>query len=293
MGGGRAVHFAARRITAHLVASALILAVVGTAPGATAATSIARMAAVEPSALKAQASAAIGANNTENPRALGIARAVTGAISASSQPTTTFTDLKGVQWAAPAIAVLAQEAILDGTAPHTFNPDGDISEAQVVTVVRRLLGAPKAPNTGQTPPNTPEWARSSLLWATHTKLLVGIPLPTNPTAAITREQAIAILLNGIGLESLANSARAMESPLSLAGSPEPWAHGYLVLAVDLGLIQGDEGSLDARQALSRAELSVILARICAVEATAGTTAAHSAQGSGLGSGITTPPLAGS
>lgn len=292
MGGGKAVQHTARRTAGCVVAVVAILAVLwGTTPEVVAAADAPSAAAMQSSALTAQASAAIEASNTANPLALGIARTVTAALHGSSQPMPPFTDLGGVPWAAPAIAVLAQEGILEGTAPHTFDPDGAISEAQVVTVLWRLLGTPKGPTTGHLPEGTPNWARAPLLWAMRAKLLVGIPLPPNPTTELTREQALALLLNGIGLGSLANSTRAMDSPLRLVGNPAAWAHGYLALAVDLGLIRGNEGKLDARQALSRAELAVILARTCGVEAASGIAMTHAPQDSGLGSGSTILPLA--
>ncbi len=252
---------------------------------------------------------AVQTDNVENPKGLEIAKAIYGTVSGStastsgtSTSTTTalaaFQDLGGTAWANPAIGALAAQHILLGTAPGQFDPSGVVTLDQLVTMIHRLLGHPAATTAASLPAGTPSWADASMAWAVGTKALQGVPLPSDPNAALTREQAIGILLNALGLSPVANGTQASQATIPLTGSIDPWAHGYFSVATALGIVNGSGAQALAHQPLTRAQMAVLLARLSVLEAEAGLPTTSSTSGSsglgagpsGLGTGATSPLL---
>ena len=190
-----------------------------------------------------------------------------GTTPGGSAPPAGFGDLGGYGWAAAAINALAGQSVFQGTGTGTFSPGDDVTAAELVTMMARLLVAPTSTAGGGTPASgVPTWAGPAWTWAENSAVISGVQGLTGPNATLTRAQAVVILLNALGL-STAEVADA-NATVGLSGTVPGWAQGALALAVQLGILQGSGGALQADQPLTRAQMAVLLARVAAFESAA-------------------------
>jgi hypothetical protein len=183
----------------------------------------------------------------------------------SGASTPAFADLSQALWANDAVEALKQAGVVNGTGPDQFSPDQPVTEAELVTMLARLQ-AGSGGSTGGAPSGTPSWAQEGMAWAQGSGLLSGVQGLGAPDGALTRAQAVALLLNAAGLGGVA--ATQASAPIGLSGEVPAWAHGVLALAIQLGILQGSGGQLLADQPLTRAQMAVLLARLAVLEAQA-------------------------
>jgi len=142
-----------------------------------------------------------------------------------------YTDMPTEAWAADSIDRIAALEILIGYGDGTFDPEGTLTGAQVVTALSRLnalLGGDELDTTGA------DWYVAPLAWATEAGLTDG----SDPFVPFTRQQLIDILAKFAGVE----------------GDATEWA-------TTNGLFVGDEtGDLMAEDNLTRAQFAAVITR---------------------------------
>lgn len=188
-----------------------------------------------------------------------------------------FADMGGASWADAYVSSLHAAGVVNGTSASTFSPNQPVTSAEVLTMIGRLLAlsplTQAAPRPARlAPPSAaearflaaaPTYAQAAIEAAIQHGTLTGVQGLTSPNSGVTRAQAVALMINALGLGQVATSQA--NAPISLAGSAPSWAHGALALATQLGLLRGAGGQLLASQVLTRAQMAALLTRMAELE----------------------------
>ena len=111
-------------------------------------------------------------------------------------PSSAYVDVpESTHWAHVGIDFVLKSGLFYGTSDTTFEPDGEMTRAMLVTVLYRLEGQPK-PTTenpfGDVAAGT--WYTDAVIWAAENKIVNGIGGDLfDPDGSVTREQMAAIL----------------------------------------------------------------------------------------------------
>ena len=156
-----------------------------------------------------------------------------------------FADVPETFWAYDEIVWAYDNGYVNGTTATTFSPNGSITRQQVWMILARL--------SEKSPANMAE-ART---WAMDN----GISDGTNPGAAVTRQQLVALLYRFAELRNYANGQRADLSAYPDAGSVAGYAVEPLQWSVANGIVGGTSaGTLNPAGTATRAQFAVILYR---------------------------------
>ena len=182
-------------------------------------------------------------------------------------PSSAYVDVpESTHWAHVGIDFVLKSGLFYGTSDTTFEPDGEMTRAMLVTVLYRLEGQPK-PTTenpfGDVAAGT--WYTDAVIWAAENKIVNGIGGDLfDPDGSVTREQMAAILYRYSVFKGLtmAQGAFAMTYP------DEAGISAYALEAMRWAnaekLINGTEldGTvyLDPQGSATRAQVAAILMR---------------------------------
>lgn len=204
----------------------------------------------------------------EETRTCSVCQAVeTRPIFANSDhcPSKAFTDLDAKAWYHEGVDYALTNGLMNGVGGGRFEPDGQLTRAQLVTVLYRAAGEP---DTGkQVNPFTDvaddAWYTKVVIWAANNGIVNGVAKNTfAPDDSITREQIAAMLYRYAGAEA------AKEDKLSAfpdAAKVSDWAKEALNWAVASGLINGvadanGTANLEPQATATRAQIATILMR---------------------------------
>lgn len=193
-----------------------------------------------------------------------------------------FTDVGENHWAYHDITMMQVKSVFGGYGNGKFGPQDAVSCLQLAILAVRVTGAEEAAKA-MTPEAVdaalsggwldpadpvPTWpgARECLAYAYEHGYLNGFinqeRVMFRPSSPATRLEVIVTLLDAVGLTA---AAQAMaDAPITApdAGTVPAWAHGYVALAKDTGLLRGDNtGALRLQSHVTRAEMAALLCRI--------------------------------
>lgn len=180
-------------------------------------------------------------------------------------PSKAFTDLDADAWYHEGVDYALTNGLMNGVGGGRFEPDGQLTRAQLVTVLYRAAGEP---DTGkQVNPFTDvaddAWYTKAVIWAANNGIVNGVAKNVfAPDASITREQIATMLYRYAGAEA------AKEDKLSAfpdAAKVSDWAKEALNWAVASGLINGvadanGTANLEPQATATRAQIATILMR---------------------------------
>lgn len=180
-------------------------------------------------------------------------------------PSKAFSDLDAKAWYHEGVDYALTNSLMNGVGSGKFEPDGQLTRAQLVTVLYRAAGEP---DTGkQVNPFTDvaddAWYTKAVIWAANNGIVNGVAKNVfAPDASITREQIAAMLYRYAGAEA------AKEDKLSAfpdAAKTSDWAKEALNWAVASGLINGvadanGTANLEPQATATRAQIATILMR---------------------------------
>lgn len=177
-------------------------------------------------------------------------------------PSEAFSDLDVTQWYHEPVDYMLETGMMNGMSATTFEPNGTLTRAQLVTVLYRHAGSPDV--TGLPNPFADvapqSWYAKAVIWAAASGVVKGTSAATfAPEDAITREQIAAILYRYNGEAVTGDLLSSFPDADAVSG----YAVEAMQWAVSRGLISGDPASdgtlwLRPRDGATRAQIAKIL-----------------------------------
>ena len=160
-----------------------------------------------------------------------------GAGTVIEAPEKTFTDVPENAWYAPAVKYAVSKGLMKGTGDDTFDPEGPVTRATVITVLYRIAGSPAV--TGDCPFTdlTDNWYKAAVQWAYETGVTNGTSDTTfSPDKDITLEQLVTLFYRFEKLTGGDVSKSADLSTYPNADSIHSWAKDAVGWAAGMGVV---------------------------------------------------------
>ena len=213
------------------------------------------------------AKAAIEAAKTPE-EVTAVLNAAREALKTAGCPSTNFTDVEENGWYHTGVDFMVRNGFMNGVADDAFDVDGNLTRAQLVTILYRIAGEPESTATNPFADVADgQWYTNAVIWAAENGIVKGVNTTTfAPNDQITREQIATILFR---------YAKAEKVEGKLAGFPDAekvsdYAADAMAWAVEQGLINGISESdgktyLAPQETATRAQIAVILMRYLTAE----------------------------
>ena len=170
-------------------------------------------------------------------------------------PAAAFTDVAPEKWYAPAVDYCEQNGLMNGFPDGSFDPEGTVTRAQLVTTLWRLAGEPET-EPGESFDDVPDgaWYADAVRWAKATGITDGTgDGHFSPALDVTREMLVTFFYRFAGRPASAGEDFADQAEIaSWAALAARWANGAGVMA---GV--GD-GCFDPKSTATRAALAQTL-----------------------------------
>ena len=181
------------------------------------------------------------------------------ALKTAGCPSTNFTDVEENGWYHTGVDFMVRNGYMNGVAADTFDVEGSLTRAQLVTILYRIAGEPE---TSAAIPFADvadgQWYTKAIVWAAENGIVKGVNETTfAPNDPITREQ-IAVILYRYAHEENTEDGKLTSFPD--AKDISGYALEAMNWAVARGLINGSDGKLLPQDTATRAQIAVILAR---------------------------------
>ena len=160
-----------------------------------------------------------------------------GAGTVIEAPEKTFADVPADAWYAPAVKYAVSKGLMQGTGEDTFDPEGPVTRATVITVLYRIAGSPAV--TGDCPFTdlTDNWYKAAVQWAYETGVTNGTSDTTfSPDKDITLEQLVTLFYRFEKLTGGDVSKSADLSTYPNADSIHSWAKDAVAWAAGMGVV---------------------------------------------------------
>lgn len=181
---------------------------------------------------------------------------------------TQFSDIKGNEWYAPAVAYCADNGYMSGTGNNKFDPNGRVSRAQMAQILYNFAGRPDMTNAENpfTDVKRDAWYGSAVLFAKTTGIVNGTSSTTySPNNYITREQ-VAVMLMGYYKASTGNTPSVNNSVLNSYTDKNmisSWAQNAIAWAVEHKIMSGvGNNKIDPKGTCTRAQLAQFIMNYC-------------------------------
>ena len=190
------------------------------------------------------------------------------ALKTAGCPSTNFTDVEENGWYHTGVDFMVKNGFMNGVADDAFDVDGNLTRAQLVTILYRIAGEPESTATNPFADVADgQWYTNAVIWAAENGIVKGVNTTTfAPNDQISREQIATILFR---------YAKAEKVEGKLAGFPDAekvsdYAADAMAWAVEQGLINGISESdgktyLAPQETATRAQIAVILMRYLTAE----------------------------
>ncbi len=170
-----------------------------------------------------------------------------------------FHDLEKEAWYRDGIVYALKNGLMNGVAKYTFDPDGEVTRAMLVTILYRAAGSPSAKGLKipfeDVEPGT--WYTNAVAWAADQNIVLGVSdTEFAPDESITREQLATILYRYVGEPAPAGNLAAYidaKEVSSYAISAMKWAIGEKI-------ITGIDNRLAPQETATRAQIATVFFR---------------------------------
>jgi hypothetical protein len=166
--------------------------------------------------------------------------AVQQPVAPAQEPAQTFSDVTASYWAYDAISSLSGLGYITGYPDGSFIPDGAITRAEFISILTRALKLeaynPPAPGFSDVSPG--DWFYGSVESAVYDGIANGEGNSFFPNKQIAREEMAVILVNALGKQNEAKASMGAQTGFTDDASISSWARGFVVVAVNAGLIKG-------------------------------------------------------
>ena len=168
-------------------------------------------------------------------------------------------------WAYDGIAFCLYSGLMNGMGGGYFQPNGTTTRAQLVTILWRMMDAPKSTKAAPFTDLTQDWYRDAVAWAAENGITTGTSAKTfSPDTPVTREQMVTIFYRMYkDYLKLDVSPAAALSAFPDNSSVSSWAKNALQWGVAVKLINGvadDKGSvfLQPQGNATRAQIATVM-----------------------------------
>jgi len=178
-----------------------------------------------------------------------------------------FSDVAGT-WAERYIRQAAEKGLIEGFPDGTYQPDGTMTRAQLVTILWRAAGSPKPAKKASFPDLPDAWYQDAVAWAEENGVVNGMPDGTfQPRGNVTRQQ-LAVILHRLcgtpkGMETF--FASTYDALFTDSKKIHDWAKDAVYWAVYKEIYSGvgaaDPGTtLDPLADADRSQIAVMIVR---------------------------------
>jgi hypothetical protein len=192
-----------------------------------------------------------------------------------------FKDVEEGNWAYRDITMMEVKGVFGGYGNGEFGPQDPVTCIQLVLLVVRITGGQEA--AGAMPLDQvatilsgawldpadplPSWAgvRETLAYAYQQGYLNCFlnmeQVLFQPNAPASRLEVVVTIIDALGLTAAAQALNGTTITAPDASTVPAWAVGYVVLALDMGLLKGDDkGNLNLGSGVTRAQMAALLKR---------------------------------
>lgn len=177
-----------------------------------------------------------------------------------------FTDVDTAKWYHLSIDYVLTHKMMNGVSSRAFAPNANLTRGMLVQILYNLEGKPKGTAANFSDVQADAWYAEAVGWAAANKVVTGYADGTfRPNAAVTREQAAAILYRYAQSKGIDVSVGENTNILSYVDVQQAseYAIPALQWAVGAGVLNGKNGGrLAPTGTATRAEIAVIMQRWC-------------------------------
>ena len=180
-------------------------------------------------------------------------------------PSVKYTDLDTSMWYHEPVDYVLNKGIMTGTTATTFEPETDLTRAQVATILYAMEGKPAVSSSaGFYDVPADEWFADPVNWCAGTGIVAGMgDGGFAPNDNVTREQLVTMLRSYAEYKGKNVEPNGDASGFADSQYISYWAADSVSWAIGNGLISGREGNLLAPQGTaSRAEAATMFWRFC-------------------------------
>ena len=181
-------------------------------------------------------------------------------------PSAPFADVDTSKWYHESIDYVLKHSIMNGVSGTSFAPNSNLTRGMLVQILFNLEGKPQSASASFSDVKADAWYAKAVGWAAANKVVTGYTDGTfRPNAAVTREQAAAILYRYAQSKGIDVSVGEDTNILSYADAMQAseYAIPALQWAVGAGVLNGKGGNLLAPTGTAtRAEIAAIMQRWC-------------------------------
>lgn len=181
-------------------------------------------------------------------------------------PSAPFTDVDTAKWYHLSVDYVLTHKMMNGVSSRAFAPNANLTRGMLVQILYNLEGKPKGTATNFSDVQADAWYAEAVGWAAANKVVTGYADSTfRPNAAVTREQAAAILYRYAKSKDIDVSVGENTNILSYVDVQQAseYAIPALQWAVGAGVLNGKNGGrLAPTGTATRAEIAAIMQRWC-------------------------------
>ena len=179
-------------------------------------------------------------------------------------PSAKFKDLSADEWYHEALDYVLAAGLMKGIGDGTFDPDGTVTRAMIVTVLYRIEGEPDAPKSAFKDVAAGSWYEAAVNWAAANGVTFGVSKTEfAPNEPVTREQMVAFFYRYAKFKGCDVTASGSLEPFADAGKVSAWAADAMLWAKENELINGIDYTLLLPKApSSRSQFCAVIHRFC-------------------------------
>lgn len=181
-------------------------------------------------------------------------------------PSAPFTDVDTAKWYHLSVDYVLAHKMMNGVSSRAFAPNANLTRGMLVQILYNLEGKPKGTAANFSDVQADAWYAEAVGWAASNKVVTGYADGTfRPNAAVTREQAAAILYRYAKSKGIDVSVGENTNILSYVDVQQAseYAIPALQWAVGAGVLNGKNGGrLAPTGTATRAEIAAIMQRWC-------------------------------
>lgn len=171
-----------------------------------------------------------------------------------------FVDIEG-HWATAAIENAAANGLITGS-DGRFNPDNNMTRAEMATIMVRACGAAAdADISAFTDVTTDDWFYSSMSKAVAMGAFNGSDNKLNPENSITRQEAFVVLSRVFGLATNEEVDPTILDQFKDGDTVADWAKNDIAAIISSGYVGGSDGMLNPNANITRAEFAAVMDRL--------------------------------